>query len=334
MPIRPASAPHPQVLVLTTGGTIAAARGADGTLAPAVDTADLLAAVPPGPRARIRVDTRRIMSIDSAAMDLGHTALIARAVLAAAGDVNTDGVVVLHGTDTMEESALLTDLALSASGRSTVPVVFTGAQRSADHPDPDGPANLTVALESAAATAPVAGVTIAFHGKRLPAWGTRKVETTGLDGFAPWPDRAAARRTRDRALAVLRSAGIPGSGRPLPRVDTVALYPGADATALEAFRAAGARGIVVEALGAGNANPSIVSAVRSAVSAGVPVVVTTRVPHGPVLTDYGGGGGGADLAAAGAVFSPVLRAGQARVLLAALLATGAGPRDVARAVAG
>ncbi len=333
--------------MLTTGGTISAARRADGALAPGVDTDDLLATIPREIGARVRIETRAIMSIDSAAMDPRHLTRLARTVRGAADHADAaddpggpDGIVVLHGTDTMEESALLTDLTLESAGCNAVPVVFTGAQRSADHPQPDGPANLALAIGAAGADPRAAspprtgGVTIAFHGKILPAWGTRKTETAGLDGFTPWPDHGAARRSRESSLAALRSLGAPRDDRPLPRVDTVALYPGADATALEAFRAAGARGIVVEALGAGNTNPAVVEAVRRTVRAGIPVVVSTRVPNGPVFADYGGGGGGADLHRAGAALSPVLRAGQARVLLAVLLAAGAGPREVSRAFAG
>jgi L-asparaginase len=100
-------------------------------------------------------------------------------------------------------------------------------------------------------------------------------------------------------------------------VDIVALYPGADAVAIDAFVSAGAQGIVLEATGSGNTNPSVVAAVKSA---GVPVVVTTRVPVGTIEPTYGGGGGGADLVDAGAVFSPLLRAGQARVVLAVQIA--------------
>jgi L-asparaginase len=102
------------------------------------------------------------------------------------------------------------------------------------------------------------------------------------------------------------------------RVDVAASHPDADATALHAFAAAGARGIVLEATGAGNANPAVCAAVRELTDAGVVVVTSTRVPDGPVAAIYGDGGG-VDLLAAGAVPSGLLRPSQARVLLAALL---------------
>lgn len=336
-PDRPAPVRAPRrIVVLATGGTIAAARGSDGALSPARDAAELLAGVPAPPGVRVRA--HQLMAVDSAALtpaDMNRIA--ARAVAELRG--GADGVVVLHGTDTMEESALVADLALARCGE-TGPVLFTGAQRGADHTAPDGPGNLRLALTAAAAGGAPRGsaepppVRIAFAGRLLPVWGTRKTHTTDLHGFDAWPDAPAASAARVRALSVLRGlwdgSAEPPPGPP-PRVDIVALHPGADGTAVRALRGAGARGLVVEAMGAGNAAPGMVAPLAEAVEAGVPVVVTTRVPHGAARADYGGGGGGADLAAAGAVLSPVLRAGQARVLLAALLDAGAGPAAVVRA---
>ncbi|WP_182347347.1 asparaginase [Tomitella gaofuii] len=324
--------PDTRVVVLATGGTIAATRDATGALAPGRSADDLLAGITV-PR-RLDVTAHRLMAVDSAAMTPGDMAGIAARTVAEAR-AGADGIVVLHGTDTMEETALVTDLAV-AQARIAAPVVFTGAQRGADHPEPDGPGNLLLALNiagGAPGSAPP-GARIAFAGKTLPVWGTRKTSTTALDGFETWPDGREADAARQRGLAALPATGRPDSAGPLPRVDTVALYPGVDATAIDALCAAGARGLVLEAVGAGNANAAVVQAVRQSIAAGVAVVVSTRVPCGPAFADYGGGGGGADLADAGAVFSPVLRSGQARVLLAALLDAGARPGDVAQAFTG
>jgi L-asparaginase len=104
------------------------------------------------------------------------------------------------------------------------------------------------------------------------------------------------------------------------RVDTVAVYPGADETHIDASVSAHAHGIVLTALGSGNANPTVVDAVRRACQAGVVVVVSSRVPEGPLTASYGGGGGGHDLRVAGAIPAHTLRTAQARVLLTALIA--------------
>lgn len=278
------------IALLTTGGTIASSRGSDGISRPGSARFDIAD----------KVVTRELMSKDSSSFDFADMDAIVAAVFDALADPACSGVVVLHGTDTMEETALLVDL-FHGDPR---PVVFTGAQRTADHDAPDGPSNVAASL--AAVSDPVnagRGVLVAFGGKVLPARGLTKWHTSDLNAFT----------SSGEPRVVLPRTDIAGV-----RVDIVALYPGADAVAIDAFVAAGTQGIVLEATGSGNTNEQIVAAVKSC---GVPVVVTTRVPVGAIEPTYGGGGGGADLVDAGAVFSPLLRAGQARVLLAVQIAS-------------
>ena len=242
------------------------------------------------------IEVREVMSKDSSTFDFADMDRIVDSVSNALADPACSGVVVLHGTDTMEESALLVDL-FHDDPR---PVVFTS-----DHPEPDGPANVSAAVEAVRDGGNRGrGVLVAFGGRILQARGLGKAHTSNLDAFV---SAAEPRRVVPR----VRIAGV--------RVDIVALYPGADSVAIDAYVTAGAQGIVLEATGSGNTNAQVVAAVREC---SVPVVVTTRVPMGPIGPTYGGGGGGADLVQAGAVFSPLLRAGQARIALAVQIAGG------------
>ncbi|MCI2239389.1 asparaginase [Paenibacillus sp. TRM 82003] len=301
--------PAPVLTVVTTGGTIASTRDEDGVSTPSLGPAELLAGAVRGARVRV-VEALRA---DSSSLTLADAARVRAAVAGALADADVEAVVVLHGTDSMEETAYLLDLHHDDERA----VVLTGAQRTADDPAPDGPGN--VALAARTALEPAArgrGVLVAFGGRVHPAAGLSKRHTQDLDAFSsPSPP-------------LPRAEPLPWRDAPWPRVDVVAVSPGDDGVLLDAARAAGARGVVLQALGSGNASGDVVEAVRRCTRAGVAVVVTTRVPGGPVSAGYGGGGGGHDLAAAGAVASGWLRAGQARVLLASLLRTGADADEV------
>lgn len=304
---------NPLVAVIATGGTIASKRGADGASTPSLKGEDLLSLVP---QVSARLQPIDLMSKDSASLTLADMQRISDAVGQQLADPAIAGVVVLHGTDAMEETVLLVHLQHAFSK----PVVFTGAQFTADHPYADGPANLALAIETAMDQANAGrGVLVSFGGRILPAWGVYKRSTDEPDAFR------SARSIGD--IESLRlSAPVSGV-----RVDIVAVYPGCDATHIQASLDAGANGIVLAALGSGNANPDIIEAVRRCTGNGVPVIVSSRVPDGLLVSSYGGGGGGHDLAAIGAIHSRTLRPGQSRVLLAALIAAESPAEKIPRA---
>ena len=218
-------------------------------------------------------------------------------------------MVVTHGTDTMEESAYLADLVVV----SEKPIVFTGAQRHADEPDSDGPRNLRDAILVAAAQ-PTRGLgtVILFEQEIHAARDATKRHTSRVGTFHSG-EHGQLGEVDGAQVFVQRQPRLRRS-IPVERIE-----PSGGSRAL----ASGAKGLVLEAFGRGNATPAINEAVAEAVRGGVPVLVTSRCPEGRARPIYGQGGG-VDLARAGGLFAGDLTGPKARVLLAVLLGGPAG----------
>lgn len=311
-----------RVRLLATGGTIASRSGSDGRTAQ-LSAADLLQHLTSRPD-DVTVEPVDVATVLSAALQLSDLQDLGRRVQQALDD-GCDGVVVTHGTDAMEETAFYLD----RCHRDPRPVVLTGAQRPADSPAADGPANLAAALAAAVApTARECGVLVVFDGHAWPAHGVQKMDTLASAAFGAPGRGPVLRITDDRVLRLSRPERplLPelDPDQALPHVDVVPCYVGADGTMLRAAVAAGAVGIVLAAFGAGNATPDVATAVGEAVAAGVTVLVCSRTPAGPVAPLYGGSGGAA-LRDAGALFGGDLSPWQGRLLLAAALVSGTSP---------
>jgi L-asparaginase len=301
------------IRLLDAGGTISARPDHDGALAASAAEGRLtrlLGAVP------VRVEVRQIHTGLSEAMSLADIAAVVAAVVDAQADPAVDGVVVAHGTDVMEETAFLADLTIV----SDKPVIFTGAQRAAGSARTDGPRNLRDAINAAASPALVgAGVMIAFAGQLTPARQAAKMHTSDLRAFRARDGREGriVGRTATPARPATRAAPLPWVV-PSAAVETIALGAGSGGALIAAAADLGFKGLVISALGRGNAGPATVSAVRAAVAAGVVVVIASRCPGGRTAPDYAAG---LALHQAGAIFAGDLGVSQARMLLAVLLAT-------------
>lgn len=299
-----------RLVVVSTGGTIATSAGPDGVLRPTRSGSDLVTG--------LDVDVIDLMSVDSSQLTPADWLTIGAAVNSAAAG-GADGIVVTHGTDSLEETALWLDLTYGG----LAPVVLTGAARPADAPDADGPANLRDALTVAAS--PLCrdvGALVSFGGRVFSPLGTTKIGGPGVfGGAAP----LGAVTSGVFTMTAVKQRPHLGAVPVPPRVDIASAYPGADGTAIDAFIAAGARGVVVESMGSGNAGRAVIDAVGRAVASGVAIAITTRVPDGRA---GGGYGPGHDLVAAGALPVPRLRSSQARVLVMAAVGAGVSVADV------
>jgi L-asparaginase len=319
-----------RVVVVTTGGTIGMRPDPEtGKLVPALTGEELVemgAASADAPPLELD-DFARVPSFDM------HGALalsLAARVLEHTG--RGAGVVVAHGTDTMEETVYLIDRVLSEG---SAPVVLTGAQRGADEADTDGPRNLRDAIAVAASgDAGGRGAMIVFAGEIHSAREARKVHTSAVRAFAS-PGYGPIGHVDSGKVAFTRR---PERRPPLPlpaalaHVDLIRLHAGGDARLVEAAVATGAGAIVLEGTGRGNANDQVVAGVRAAVAAGVYVVVCSRCLEGRVEPVYGRGGG-RDLLDAGALFAGDLAGPKVRILLQLALASGRDPATVLAAEA-
>jgi L-asparaginase len=306
------------VTVLSTGGTIAMC-GPRAT--PALD-ADALVAAVPGLAGVARLRARSMRALPGAHVSSADALAIARAALAetAAGR----GVVITHGTDTLEETAMLCDV---LHGRSE-PIVLTGAIRPAGAPGADGPANLADAV--AAAGAPQAeglGALVVFAGELHAARAVRKVSSISPAAFGS-PVSGPLGAVAEGRVRVAARPRRPAEPLPVPdvldaRVPIVPTWLGDDGAGLRAALRDGADAIVFVALGAGHVAPPVLAALRDAAAA-VPVALTVRPQRGVLLHEtYGFEGAERDLRASGALAAAALSPQAARMVLLAGLGSGA-----------
>ena len=317
--------PMREVTVLAAGGTIAMAG--EGGAKPELDAAGLVAAVPalagvPGLRAHTLGGWPGVHVSAADALD------IARAATAEAGGGR--GVVLTHGTDTLEETAVLCDLLHGGEA----PIVVTGAIRPASAAGADGPANLLDAVRAAgdAATAGL-GAIVAFAGELHAAQAARKSDSVSPRAFSS-PRTGPIGRVAEEAVEVWSA---PPRRPPLPvaqldaRVELVAAGLGADGALVDAALAAGADGLVAVLLGAGHAPPAFLEACSTAARR-IPVVACVRPEAGRILrATYGFEGAERDVREAGMILAPALSPAAARIMLMACL--GAGYSRVAIAAA-
>jgi len=264
---------RPHIHLLATGGTIA------GEADPAADSPryragvrpveQLLAAVP-GLDATAELSAEQILSLDSKDMTPADWLVILAAARRALADPAIAGIVILHGTDTLEETAYFLHLTLPGDK----PVVLTGAMRPADHPQADGPANLRAAVCLAASpSAHGKGVLAVMNRTAYPARWLGKARTHGLDAFEsarPWTDGRPDGRCADLSPATL------------PRVDVLMGYAGAPPELVEACIAAGARGLVLALTGHGSVPAAWLPALAQAREHGVAILRASRCT-GPVV---------------------------------------------------
>jgi L-asparaginase len=313
----------PCVAIVATGGTIAGV-GASATRtasyrAGAIGVDALVESVP-GLTGMARIRTAQFSSIDSKDMTPAMWVLLARKIQSLLDQDDVDGVVITHGTDTLEETAFFLHLCL----RTSKPVVMTGAMRPSTSLSADGPANLFNAVTVAANTASAGqGVLVVLNNQIHSARDAVKASTYSVAGLQS-PEVGPLGWVQDEHVSFQRSlvrqpawALLPSMAEPLPTVEIVLAYAGASRLGIDAFVKAGVDGLVIAATGAGSLSRPFESGIAEAVEHGVVVVRASRVGAGHVLRN-----GAAPDDALGTIAAEMLAPTKARVLLMLALSSG------------
>ena len=310
-----------KVFLITTGGTIASKLdAASGHVISSVSGAELNAALH-DPLDGISLVVEEFCNVGSFALDLRTVFGLVRRIREVLTRSDCAGVVVTHGTDTMEESAYLADLLID----SNKPVVFTGAQHPFDERNADGPRNIADSIRLAACEdVRGLGVIICFEQEFHAARDVTKAHTSRVDTFlsnehGKLGEIDGERITVHRRPTLRRTFAADDI---VPDVELVKLAMGTSGRYISFAAAEGARAIVIEGFGRGNAPPSVAAAASEAVGQGIPVIMTSRCQRGRVKPIYGGSGG-KFLAEAGVIFAGDLSGVKARILAAVLLGLNA-----------
>jgi L-asparaginase len=322
--VEPVLPPLPRIVLITTGGTISMRRDEElGGAVPRMGGQEVLATVPGVDRVA-RVEVREFGRHPGPHMTIDRMWSLRAAILDAIVG-GADGVVVTHGTDTIEETAFLLDRSVAAG----VPVAITGAMRNSSELSWDGPANLMAAIVVAGSqSARGRGCMVVMDDRIVQGAEVVKTHTEEFGTFQSpnWGPLGIVDKGQVLFYRESRRKPPLEPDRPVQPVDLVKIVAGIDARLVAASLASGARGIVLEALGRGNVPPAVVPGIRAWVEAGRPVVLTSRSLRGRVLDTYAYPGGGHELREMGVVFADHLTGQQARIEL--MLALGVHGEDL------
>ncbi len=240
---------------------------------------------------------------------------------------NPDGVVITHGTDTLEETAFLFDLTIDTQ----IPIVFTGAMRSGSELGYDGPSNLAQSIVTASsAESRNRGVLVCLNGELNAAQEVTKTNSLSLNAFRT-PSFGPLGIVDNNRVIYYRSNDVRqvhDIDELVTEVDLVKTAAGMDSSYLRFLADKGSKGIVIEAFGRGNVPPQMVEGIRYALSMGIHIVIVSRCYEGRVYGSYGYEGGGKHLRNMGVIFGDSLPGQKARVKLMVALSIYKDAKDV------
>ncbi len=316
-----------KILLITTGGTIAMKIDKKkGGAVPSLQADDLVRYLPQV-KGLSELEIETFSNIPSPYMNVKLWKSLANLVDRRLAD-GFDGVVITHGTDTLEETAFFLELMLKTSK----PVVLTAAMRTLDELSGDGPRNIWGALKTVVSDdyTEDMGVTLVLNDEIHAVRDVTKTYTSNVATF---------RSPLFGPVGLVDNDQVTFYFKPFKRIkihtdaieEKVALikaYADMDSDIIDALVDMGYKGIVIEAFGRGNLPDWVVGSIQKAIDRGVAVVISSRCYMGRVLGDYAYEGGGEHLHKIGVIFSYDLRGIKARILL--MLALGRYDGDIAK----
>lgn len=308
-----------KILVLHTGGTIAMSEDENGAVAPGTENPLNHFKNPFGSEYELLIEN--IFNIPSPHMDPARMLQLKERIMEAHEKEQIDGVVITHGTDTLEETAYFLDLTVPLK----IPIVVTGAMRSANEIGSDGLYNFKTAILTAASPeASGMGVLVVMNDEIHTARYVTKTHTTNVATFRTPTFGPIGLILRDEVRffeKLLHHVSLP-IDQVVDHVYLFKAYAGMDPELLEMAANAQTNGVVIEALGAGNLPPRVLPALEKLLSLQIPVVLVSRSFNGIAQEVYAYPGGGVQLKQMGVTFCHGLNGQKARIKLLVGLSAG------------
>ncbi|WP_096200966.1 asparaginase [Bacillus sp. FJAT-45350] len=307
-----------KILIIHTGGTIAMKEDETGSVKPNTENPLFSTIDSISDKASIIVDD--FLNIPSPHMTPTHMVDLANRIKEKIAREAIDGIVVTHGTDTLEETAYLLDLLVHTS----IPIVITGAMRSSNELGSDGPHNLISSIQTASnSEAHGKGVLVVFNDEIHTAKNVTKTHSSNISTF---------QSPQYGPIGIVTRRGVFFHHTPLKRecfqvdkltkkVALLKTYAGMTGDIIKAIADTKIDGLIIEAFGQGNVPPSITTELKELVEKEIPIVLVSRSYSGIVQDTYGYEGGGRKLKEMGVIFTNGLNGQKARLKLMTALET-------------
>ncbi len=315
------------IVLLTTGGTIASKPNPEtGLLSSGALTGEELAEMCNLPD-EINLTVESIFQVPSNQMNPEKLFRLKGRIETLLTDSQIDGVVVTHGTDTLEETAYYLDLTIS----NDKPIVVTGSQRGPFELGTDAMVNIRQSILAAASKKlRDFGTVVLFNERLFSARYVKKVHASNVDGFTS--EGYGYLGTVDQEIVTIYQKPLYRESyrlkRDYPVIDIIPFYLGVDDRFVKASISSGARGMILEGSGRGHVSPEMVPAIEEAVNKGLIVVLTTKSGEGEVRHVYDFSGSVFDLTNKGVIIGRDYDSKKARIKLAVMLAAGATQQEI------